>query len=232
MLGAVSLLTPSPSQDPDPTPSVQPQCQSFGTLKFLSSVFTSQHWEVFQKVTEVFILVPALLGLKGNLEMTLASRLSTAVSVLAGRRVTEKTLDSTEPEPGRGPLCPPEAWARVEGEGLAGQVEGDPRMGGSQPWFLDVPAIPGCLPQPLLRNLPRDCLYSFDRRAPCWSLNPHRWGPPLISSPALQLGRSRARPSQPPSQSIAFPPGSLFFKEIVREELLITSTSHNPLDQL
>ena len=46
-------------------------------------VFILQHWEVFQKVTEVFILVPALLGLKGNLEMTLASRLSTAVSVLA-----------------------------------------------------------------------------------------------------------------------------------------------------
>lgn len=36
-----------------------------------------QHWEVFEKVSEVFILVPALLGLKGNLEMTLASRLST-----------------------------------------------------------------------------------------------------------------------------------------------------------
>jgi solute carrier family 41 len=38
-----------------------------------------QHWSVFQKVTEIFILVPALLGLKGNLEMTLASRLSTLV---------------------------------------------------------------------------------------------------------------------------------------------------------
>lgn len=38
-----------------------------------------QHWRVFKEVTEVFILVPALLGLKGNLEMTLASRLSTAV---------------------------------------------------------------------------------------------------------------------------------------------------------
>ena len=43
--------------------------------------FSLQHWEVFKKVTEVFILVPALLGLKGNLEMTLASRLSTAVSL-------------------------------------------------------------------------------------------------------------------------------------------------------
>ena len=36
-----------------------------------------QHWKVFQVVSELFILVPALLGLKGNLEMTLASRLST-----------------------------------------------------------------------------------------------------------------------------------------------------------
>ncbi|XP_062311503.1 solute carrier family 41 member 1 isoform X1 [Osmerus eperlanus] len=37
-----------------------------------------QHWEVFRVITEVFILVPALVGLKGNLEMTLAARLSTA----------------------------------------------------------------------------------------------------------------------------------------------------------
>ncbi|XP_058499108.1 solute carrier family 41 member 1 isoform X1 [Solea solea] len=37
-----------------------------------------QHWEVFKVITEVFILVPALVGLKGNLEMTLAARLSTA----------------------------------------------------------------------------------------------------------------------------------------------------------
>lgn len=36
-----------------------------------------QHWPVYQQVSEVYILVPALLGLKGNLEMTLASRLST-----------------------------------------------------------------------------------------------------------------------------------------------------------
>nr|CAB3266281.1 solute carrier family 41 member 1-like [Phallusia mammillata] len=36
-----------------------------------------QHWPVFENVPEIFILVPALLGLKGNLEMTLASRLST-----------------------------------------------------------------------------------------------------------------------------------------------------------
>uniref|UniRef100_A0A915DLH7 SLC41A/MgtE integral membrane domain-containing protein n=1 Tax=Ditylenchus dipsaci TaxID=166011 RepID=A0A915DLH7_9BILA len=36
-----------------------------------------QHWPLFKEVPETFILVPALLGLKGNLEMTLASRLST-----------------------------------------------------------------------------------------------------------------------------------------------------------
>lgn len=36
-----------------------------------------QHWPVYKNVPEVYILVPALLGLKGNLEMTLASRLST-----------------------------------------------------------------------------------------------------------------------------------------------------------
>mmetsp|Transcript_64096 Transcript_64096/g.149263 ORF Transcript_64096/g.149263 Transcript_64096/m.149263 type:complete len:528 (+) Transcript_64096:75-1658(+) len=34
------------------------------------------HWEVFQEVRELCIMVPALLGLKGNLEMTFASRLS------------------------------------------------------------------------------------------------------------------------------------------------------------
>ncbi|TVK90507.1 Solute carrier family 41 member 1 [Bagarius yarrelli] len=39
-----------------------------------------QHWEMFKEISEVFILVPALVGLKGNLEMTLASRLSTAAN--------------------------------------------------------------------------------------------------------------------------------------------------------
>ncbi|XP_033822206.2 solute carrier family 41 member 1-like isoform X1 [Periophthalmus magnuspinnatus] len=39
-----------------------------------------QHWDVFTDISEVFILVPAMVGLKGNLEMTLASRLSTAAN--------------------------------------------------------------------------------------------------------------------------------------------------------
>ena len=41
-----------------------------------------QHWTVFEQINELFILVPALLGLKGNLEMTLASRLSTQVILI------------------------------------------------------------------------------------------------------------------------------------------------------
>ena len=40
------------------------------------------NWAVFQDITELFVLVPALLGLKGNLAMTLASRLSTEVGVI------------------------------------------------------------------------------------------------------------------------------------------------------
>ncbi len=35
----------------------------------------------FRDVSEILIMVPALLGLKGNLEMTLASRLSTAANM-------------------------------------------------------------------------------------------------------------------------------------------------------
>lgn len=40
-----------------------------------------QDWAVFKNVSEVIILVPPLLGLKGNLEMTLASRLSTQANL-------------------------------------------------------------------------------------------------------------------------------------------------------
>ena len=36
---------------------------------------------MFREVSEILIMVPALLGLKGNLEMTLAARLSTAANI-------------------------------------------------------------------------------------------------------------------------------------------------------
>ncbi|GFT69068.1 solute carrier family 41 member 1 [Nephila pilipes] len=53
----------------------------FGTVGAGLVLDVVQHWEVFKVVSEIFILVPALLGLKGNLEMTLASRLSTQANL-------------------------------------------------------------------------------------------------------------------------------------------------------
>lgn len=50
-------------------------------IKFVFFCYLLQHWNVFRVVSELFILVPALLGLKGNLEMTLASRLSTLANL-------------------------------------------------------------------------------------------------------------------------------------------------------
>ncbi|KAF9933437.1 hypothetical protein FBU30_005471 [Linnemannia zychae] len=40
-----------------------------------------QHWQVFVDISELIILIPILLNLKGNLEMNLASRLSTAANL-------------------------------------------------------------------------------------------------------------------------------------------------------
>lgn len=40
-----------------------------------------QHWTVFRNVPELFILVASFLGLKGNLEMTLAARLATMANM-------------------------------------------------------------------------------------------------------------------------------------------------------
>lgn len=40
-----------------------------------------QNYEMFETHSELFILVPILLGLKGDLEMTLAARLSTSANL-------------------------------------------------------------------------------------------------------------------------------------------------------
>jgi cation transporter-like permease len=52
----------------------------FGSLAAGQLLDYCQKLEVFRKISELYILVPSLMGLKGNLEMTMASRLSTAVS--------------------------------------------------------------------------------------------------------------------------------------------------------
>jgi len=51
---------------------------------------TFKEWPLYKEVEEITMLVPALLGLKGNLEMTLASRLSTQVNIgkINDRRTT------------------------------------------------------------------------------------------------------------------------------------------------
>ncbi|KAL4226864.1 hypothetical protein ACF0H5_014843 [Mactra antiquata] len=49
-----------------------------------------QHWPVFVEISEIFVLVPSLLGLKGNLEMTLASRLSTQANLGNMNKKSEK----------------------------------------------------------------------------------------------------------------------------------------------
>lgn len=58
----------------------------FSTLLFQMM----QRWKVFTYVSELFILVPALLGLKGNLDMCLASRLSTQANL--GHMTTKKDI--------------------------------------------------------------------------------------------------------------------------------------------
>merc|ERR1712012_189253 len=51
-----------------------------------------REYQAFRKFPQLFILVPALIGLKGNLEMTLASRLSTHAN-LGHLDTLQQTLD-------------------------------------------------------------------------------------------------------------------------------------------
>ncbi|XP_054897621.1 solute carrier family 41 member 2 isoform X2 [Poeciliopsis prolifica] len=51
-----------------------------------------QSWDVFQEISEILILVPPILGMKGNLEMTMASRLSTAVNARKTDSTKEKWM--------------------------------------------------------------------------------------------------------------------------------------------
>ncbi|XP_038626980.1 solute carrier family 41 member 3 isoform X3 [Tachyglossus aculeatus] len=50
------------------------------TLAGITLESFQQNWKVFKQIEEIITLIPALVGLKGNLEMTLASRLSTAAN--------------------------------------------------------------------------------------------------------------------------------------------------------
>lgn len=53
----------------------------FGTVGAGIVLDIVQRWPAFVHISELFILVPSLLGLKGNLEMTLAARLSTQANL-------------------------------------------------------------------------------------------------------------------------------------------------------
>jgi cation transporter-like permease len=56
-------------------------CAGFGNVGAGIVLDIIQNWTVFIDIREMFVLVPALLGLKGNLEMTMASRLSTEANL-------------------------------------------------------------------------------------------------------------------------------------------------------
>ncbi|KFB42030.1 AGAP000663-PA-like protein [Anopheles sinensis] len=66
----------------------------FGTIAAGIILGRVENWNVFTQISELFILVPALLGLKGNLDMCLASRMSTQANLgnLNGTREIVKMI--------------------------------------------------------------------------------------------------------------------------------------------
>jgi len=53
----------------------------FGNMGAGVILDSAQKWNVFQRIPQLIVLVPALLGLKGNVEMTLSSRLGTCANL-------------------------------------------------------------------------------------------------------------------------------------------------------
>lgn len=141
--------------------------------------------------------------------MTLASRLSTAVSVLAGGSGAHRDSGTTEPDQakvtaGLSQLLRSARWVR------AGKAQGDPGLvvlplvRGS---LLSVfpgsvsggPSHPWTLAPPLLRSPPRDCLCSFARGSITLVPLSAQPGPSLDLQPCSAAG---------PEQSQAFPASS------------------------
>ena len=79
-----------------------PPCQSF-----TPAAPCPQTWPVFLRVEELFILVPILLNLKGNLEMNLAARFSTSVSCWS---LSGSEWHDPLPTARHGELTPLPAW--------------------------------------------------------------------------------------------------------------------------
>lgn len=88
-VGGHSPIKPRKGPQPTGVWDSQLALESFPSLFFsvLGLLFAGilldeiQHWQVFIQVSELIILVPVLLNLKGNLEMNMAARLGTAANL-------------------------------------------------------------------------------------------------------------------------------------------------------
>lgn len=185
--------------------------------------------------------MPALLGLAGNLEMTLASRLSTAVSVLyrSGHRASSGT---TEPDQRR--HCRPFSAAQVRkvGPGLE-KGSGRSRAGCLGPCQSGAPCsawFPGSgfwRSQPPLDSCPT-LLRSPPVTVCAASPGEHHAGPFTCTAgglsdlqPCSAAGPSRARPQPPPTPASPLPHSSLLFCKGIEEEGRLVHSSHPPTPQ-